>query len=262
MVGIRGRAGREGGQADRFMFDVLANHYEIISVVKRVHVFHPSLIIGEDLIPSKEMVFFEKLILVDTVLKMDYKEIGDNMELFTIGYENLDIEKFFSILLLKDIELLIDIRELPISRKPGFSKNKLIGYCDKYKILYLHEQSLGCPKPIRHDFRKDKDWERYTLRYSAYLATQIGSVSNISRIIRSSRCCLMCFEEDYYRCHRSIVSKFIVRNDIPDLFIDDLRCPSVRLAENYHAADKSIQRLTIDIGTYDLCLKEGASSSY
>ena len=47
------------------------------------------------------------------------------MTVFTIGYEGLDIGAFMSLLAEHGIETVVDIRELPLSRKPGFSKKAL-----------------------------------------------------------------------------------------------------------------------------------------
>ena len=46
-------------------------------------------------------------------------------DLFTAGYEGINIDTFISNLLAKNINCVLDVRALPLSRKPGFSKNKL-----------------------------------------------------------------------------------------------------------------------------------------
>ena len=124
----------------------------------------------------------------------------------TIGYEGLSLSKFFNILLTHRVQTVVDVRELPLSRKPGFSKNALAAACAEHGIAYQHTVALGCPKPVRRDYKGDGDWGRYTERYLDYLDTQTLALSQLSDQLRQERCCLLCFEADYQLCHRSLVS--------------------------------------------------------
>jgi uncharacterized protein (DUF488 family) len=128
------------------------------------------------------------------------------IELMTIGYEGLCPQEFFTILSRCGVETLIDVRELPLSRKKGFSKNALNQEASQHGLGYLHMAALGCPKPIRHDYREDGDWEKYTDRFLKYLGTQESVLSELAETVKGSRCCLLCFEEDYNFCHRKYVA--------------------------------------------------------
>jgi uncharacterized protein (DUF488 family) len=139
------------------------------------------------------------------------------IELMTIGYEGLSIKDFFAILNRCGVETLIDVRELPLSRKKGFSKSALSQEVLQRGVGYLHVAPLGCPRPIRHEYRETGDWEKYTDRFLKYLATQELVLSNLAETVRQSRCCLLCFEEDYNFCHRKYVAEAI------DAFITPLR---------------------------------------
>jgi uncharacterized protein (DUF488 family) len=129
------------------------------------------------------------------------------MLLTTLGYEGLNPDQFFNILLLYGVEILVDVRELPISRKQGFSKNNLITKSAHYQIDYIHTPALGSPKEVRHDFRKDRDWERFTKRYQEYLSLRDCEIDNLVKIVTEKVCCLMCLEADYLRCHRLFVAE-------------------------------------------------------
>jgi uncharacterized protein (DUF488 family) len=129
------------------------------------------------------------------------------IELMTIGYEGLSLQEFFIILSRCNVETLIDVRELPLSRKKGFSKNALSQAALQRGVGYLHVAALGCPKPIRHDYRENGDWEKYTDRFLKYLGTQESVLSELAETIQRSRCCLLCFEEDYNFCHRKYVAE-------------------------------------------------------
>jgi uncharacterized protein (DUF488 family) len=128
------------------------------------------------------------------------------IELMTSGYEGLSSQEFFAILNRCGVETLIDVRELPLSRKKGFSKTALSQEAAQRGVGYLHMAALGCPKPIRHDYRQNGDWEKYTDRFLKYLATQESALSELAETVRRSRCCLLCFEEDYNFCHRKYVA--------------------------------------------------------
>jgi uncharacterized protein (DUF488 family) len=127
--------------------------------------------------------------------------------LSTIGYQGLSLEFFFRILIQNNIEVLIDIRELPLSHKTGFSKSALARKASTYDIRYIHLSSLGCPRDIRHDYRKDRNWDRYSNRFLAYLKTQSQDVDKLADLIQQENCCLLCFESNPNRCHRFFVAK-------------------------------------------------------
>jgi uncharacterized protein (DUF488 family) len=83
------------------------------------------------------------------------------MTIYTIGYEGISIEKFFTLLREYDIETVVDVRKLPLSRKTGFSKKILAAALNLSGLEYTHLADLGCPKPIRDRYRVDADWRRY-----------------------------------------------------------------------------------------------------
>lgn len=128
------------------------------------------------------------------------------MKLFTFGYEGLNYSQFFSILAEKDVQVLVDVRELPLSRKPGFSKSDLANTAVYCNIEYLHLRSLGCPRDIRHAYRADHDWECYKQQFKQYLGTQDQAIQELVDLALTKRCCLMCYEANPLFCHRSIVA--------------------------------------------------------
>lgn len=138
-------------------------------------------------------------------------------ELYTIGYEGFQPEVFVEYLQTVGIETVVDIRELPLSRKRGFSKCALAASLNKAKIEYLHIARLGCPKAIRHQYRQDRDWKSYTVKYLPYLSEQTDAVRELSAIATASRCVLMCFESDHTFCHRSYVA-----GAVQNLFIENV----------------------------------------
>lgn len=129
---------------------------------------------------------------------------------FTVGYEDRNIREFISRLQRHNIQTVIDIRENPISRKSGFSKNQLSENLGSINIEYIHKKELGTPKTLRLKLQKDNDYETFFEEINKYLSTQIGVLRELySNLISNRSCCIMCFERDPFRCHRQIVAKKI-----------------------------------------------------
>lgn len=128
------------------------------------------------------------------------------MTVFTIGYEGLDIDAFMALLAEHGIETVVDVRELPLSRKPGFSKKALASVLNLSGIEYVHKVDLGCPKPVRDRYREDGNWKRYTSGFLQHLKTQQRAVAELAELASTSTCALLCFEADFNFCHRSMVA--------------------------------------------------------
>lgn len=133
------------------------------------------------------------------------------MTIYTIGYEGIDIDAFMSLLREHDIEMVVDVRELPLSRKPGFSKKALADMLNLGGLEYVHLPDLGCPKPIRDRYRADGNWKRYKERFLKYLDTQDEALAELASMAAGSNCALLCFEADYNYCHRSMVADAVKR---------------------------------------------------
>jgi uncharacterized protein (DUF488 family) len=142
------------------------------------------------------------------VLNMNMNSVPQPViELMTIGYEGLSPAEFFNLLQRCKVSMIVDVRELPISRRPGFAKAALSAGLKQQGIKYVHKPALGCPRNIRHTYREDGDWAQYTKRFKAYLETQLPALEELSNLITQETCCLLCFEEDYNFCHRSFVAE-------------------------------------------------------
>jgi uncharacterized protein (DUF488 family) len=135
--------------------------------------------------------------------------------IFTIGYEGLDVATFIQRLHQAQVNLLVDVRELPLSRKKGFSKTVFREHLALAGISYSHIPALGCPKEIRNQYRSDGDWSRYTRAFLAYLQTQDVGVRKLAQQSRATQVCLMCFEADFSMCHRTYVARAAHRLGAP-----------------------------------------------
>ena len=129
------------------------------------------------------------------------------MPLYTIGYEGMTIASFLNRLKDHNVNLVLDVRELPLSRKPGFSKRSFAAALSDAGISYTHIPSLGCPKEIRDRYKSDHNWAVYAVAFSKYLETQASAISIVREASATSSACLVCFEADFRRCHRSLVAR-------------------------------------------------------
>lgn len=127
--------------------------------------------------------------------------------LYTIGYEGALQTAVLEALLFNDVQTLVDIRELPQSRRPGFSKRALGEAAAAHGIGYVHVRALGTPRDVRHRHRADRDPAAFREGYLAHLADQGDAMAALVERARSERCCLLCFEADPRQCHRWFVAE-------------------------------------------------------
>lgn len=133
------------------------------------------------------------------------------MILYTVGYEGLSIEGFIGLLASNGVEQLADIRETPLSRKPGFAKTALSLALETAGIRYSHVRELGCPRPIRDRHKQSRDWSRYTRDFKLYLGAQAAALAALRQTAGCAPTCLMCYEADVNRCHRLYVAEALLR---------------------------------------------------
>ncbi len=131
--------------------------------------------------------------------------------IFTIGYEGLSIDAFMILLSKHDIDTVVDIRQLPLSRKPGFSKTALAQALAAHGHNYMHVVNLGCPKKVRDQYRADGNWTRYTEGFLNHLVTQGPAIAEVAAMASAKKCVLLCYEADFNFCHRSMVANAVQR---------------------------------------------------
>lgn len=127
--------------------------------------------------------------------------------LFTLGYEGFDIDSFVERVVASSIQAIVDVRELPLSRKKGFSKASFQQALAAADVAYFHVPALGCPKDVRDRYKADRDWSAYTRDFLAYVDTQDATVRELVKLSKATTSCLVCFEADYAACHRTYVAR-------------------------------------------------------
>jgi uncharacterized protein (DUF488 family) len=132
------------------------------------------------------------------------------MQLFTIGYEGADIDSFIDTLERANITHVIDIRDLPASRRRDFSKNILCQHLLDAEISYSHFKALGDPKSGR-DAMRSGNVDLFLSIFSEHMqkAEAQLAIDKVSQIASDEVCALLCFERDPKHCHRTIIAKEI-----------------------------------------------------
>jgi len=136
------------------------------------------------------------------------------MILFTIGYEKLDQKQFMAHLSNHGVEVVADIRKLPVSRKKGFSKTALRETLSCEGIDYLNYQPLGAPKELRDELYKSGNYNRFFRKYEKNISDKTDYLAEILSLINSGRnVTLLCFERNPQECHRKVVAEEIRKLD-------------------------------------------------
>jgi uncharacterized protein (DUF488 family) len=131
--------------------------------------------------------------------------------LFTIGYEKARLADVITALQTAGVKTLIDVRDRPQSRRPGFSKRQLAAGLEEAGICYVGLKALGTPPEGREANRK-RQWDRFWRIVDDKLATVESelALAEASAIASESPSCLLCYESDPCICHRSRVADILV----------------------------------------------------
>src|ERR1700747_2496991 len=136
-------------------------------------------------------------------------------KLFTIGYEQTPSKAVLDELENAGVKLLVDVRAVTSSRRPGFSKNQLAAGLDERGIAYVHLVGLGTPKEGRLAARSGQHdvLERI---FTKHLKTPQarGDLDQLSALVKKAGpVCLLCYERSHEHCHRRLIAEIIEEKD-------------------------------------------------
>ena len=142
------------------------------------------------------------------------------MHIFTIGYEAATMTEFLAALKGAGVERVIDVRALPLSRRPGFSKSPLRAALGEAGIDYVHLKALGTPSEGRSAARagRQEDLERI---YAGQLELPeaIVAAEQMRELASEKPSALLCYERDPAGCHRSLLIEAVSKDaDVTHLF--------------------------------------------
>jgi uncharacterized protein (DUF488 family) len=131
---------------------------------------------------------------------------NDRPYLVSVGYEGRSAAELIESLLVQGVQVLVDVRLTPLSRKKGLSKTALSQALEAVGIRYVHHKQLGNPKENRDDFRQGSGASRD--RYREILSSEPAedALSHVSELLDEGVVALLCFERDHSQCHRELVA--------------------------------------------------------
>jgi uncharacterized protein (DUF488 family) len=142
--------------------------------------------------------------------------------LSTIGYEGTTVSDFLETLIDAKIDVLVDVRAVAMSRRPGFAKTALAANLKSGGIEYLHFRQLGTPADGRAAARSGRHAEMHRI-FREQLATEgaQAELEKLQELIESGRrVCILCFEANPEHCHRRIVAQALQSRI--KILVDDL----------------------------------------
>jgi uncharacterized protein (DUF488 family) len=136
----------------------------------------------------------------------------------TVGYEGRDVDGFVKSLQKAGVTRLIDVRDMPVSRKKGFSKSALAENLEKAGIEYRHIQSLGAPPHLRKEVLLKEGYNTFFKLYLSHMKSKPEALDLLEEYSRTKPSAIMCFEKNPSTCHRHVLANelhkrgFEVRN--------------------------------------------------
>jgi uncharacterized protein (DUF488 family) len=132
--------------------------------------------------------------------------------LYSIGYEKALLKDVLATLTGSGVATLIDVRDRPISRRPGFSKRQLAAAIEDAGMRYVHLAALGTPPEGRLANRRS-EWERFWRIVEEKLACPEAELDlqRAAELAATAPSCLLCYETDWHVCHRRRVAEILAR---------------------------------------------------
>ncbi|MFC7537590.1 DUF488 family protein [Sphingomonas sp. GCM10030256] len=132
------------------------------------------------------------------------------MHIFTIGYEATTVGDFLEALRAAGVKQVIDVRALPLSRRPGFSKSPLRQSLAEAGIGYVHLKALGTPPAGREAARKGRHEElEHIYAGQLELPEAAAQGAQMLALVEEQPSALLCYEREPSGCHRSLLLKWI-----------------------------------------------------
>lgn len=127
--------------------------------------------------------------------------------LATIGYEGASAEDFLATLRQAGVVTLVDVRQVPTSRRAGYSKTRLREALEAEGIRYVHLVGLGDPKEGRDAARQGR-FAEFRRIFTRHLKTDKAQadLEIAAGLAESDGACLLCYERQPEFCHRSMVA--------------------------------------------------------
>jgi uncharacterized protein (DUF488 family) len=146
----------------------------------------------------------------------EHKPSADDTILYTIGYEGISLEQYLNKLIRKHVQVLVDVRNNPMSMKYGFTRSQLQKACNSVGIQYMHFPEVGVISQQRQELKTQTDYDRLFAKYRKdTLPNTLPVQQTILQLLQDKkRIALTCFEANICQCHRKHLAEAIQR--LPD----------------------------------------------
>jgi uncharacterized protein (DUF488 family) len=130
--------------------------------------------------------------------------------LWTIGYEKAPWTEFLAVLRAAGVARVLDVRDRPLSRRPGYSKRQLAAGLAEAGIGYVHLRALGTP-PEGREANRRRQWDRFWCVVEERLGTTEAALDlgRAAALAAEAPSCLLCYEADPCTCHRLRVAQIL-----------------------------------------------------
>lgn len=123
---------------------------------------------------------------------------------YAIGYQSYQVDGLLNKLMEAGIQMLVDTRSNPVSRRYGYHKSSLSQLSKLVGIEYRHCPEVGVPSSWRQDIETESEYEALFERYEKeILCAERESIASLSQIMTNQPSALLCRESDALHCHRS-----------------------------------------------------------
>lgn len=132
---------------------------------------------------------------------------SDRRWIGSIGYElHKEVQDFVRLLRDAGVDRLIDVRELPMSRRRGYGKTALSEALSAAGIEYVHMRALGNPKSFRDLYKSGLVAQGRELYQRHLLGECRFALDDLADLLSDNkRSALMCVEHDPSTCHRTVI---------------------------------------------------------
>lgn len=177
------------------------------SLLKQTYLRYPYYAINSKI---KDMLLRDHPDVLEHIETLKSHTLGPN--LCTIGYEGRSIEEYLNCMLSNSIDVLVDVRRNPISRRYGFSRKTLRNACENLEITYIHIPELGIESEARKNLHDAIDYYQVFDEYRTRLIKQEGDSLRkiISYLHNCENVAITCFEKNPRNCHRHIITELLV----------------------------------------------------
>jgi uncharacterized protein (DUF488 family) len=149
----------------------------------------------------------------------------DPCKVYTVGHSTRPIAEFNALLSESAIRMVVDVRAIPRSRtNPQFNRELLPGSLAEIGVRYEHIPDLGGRRRRQRDAQPSPNtfWHNDSFRnYADYAATEAfhAGLGTLKTLAGEFRCAIMCSETLWWRCHRRIISDYLIAAGVPVVHI-------------------------------------------